>query len=36
MSGYCTIPNIAVGSYAISVQQDSGAVTVANGNFNIT
>ncbi len=36
MNGYCTIPNIAVGSYAISVQQDSGAVTVANGNFNIT
>jgi hypothetical protein len=34
--GYCTVPSLAAGSYAVSVQQDSGAVKVANGNFTIS
>jgi large repetitive protein len=34
--GYCTVPSLAVGSYAITLQQDNGAVNVANGSFNIT
>jgi hypothetical protein len=34
--GYCTVPSLSPGSYAITLQQDNGAVDVANGNFNIT
>ncbi len=36
LNGSCSVPSLAVGSYAMTVQQDSGAVNVANGNFNIT
>ncbi len=36
LSGSCTVPSLPTGSYPITIQQDSGAVTVANGNFNIT
>jgi hypothetical protein len=34
--GSCTIPSLAAGSYAVTLQQDSGAVNVANGNFTIS
>ncbi len=34
--GYCTVPSLAAGSYAIDLQQDNGAVDVANGNFTIS
>jgi hypothetical protein len=34
--GYCTVPSLTAGSYAVSVQQDGGAVNVANGNFTIS
>jgi hypothetical protein len=34
--GSCTVPSLSVGSYPITLQQDSGAVDVANGNFTIT
>ncbi len=35
LSGYCTVPSLPAGSYPITIQQDGGAVNVANGNFTI-
>jgi hypothetical protein len=35
--GSCTVPSsLSTGSYAITLQQDNGAVNVADGNFTIT
>ncbi len=35
LSGSCTVPSLPASSYPITLQQDNGAVTVANGNFTI-
>ena len=36
LNGCCTIPSLTPAAYAITLQQDNGAVNVANGNFTIT
>jgi hypothetical protein len=36
INSYCQVPNLSAGSYAVSAQQDNGAIDVALPNFTVT